>query len=126
MTNRPFRAIALAMSRRLTTGLLLLLALFLVPLQGPVQACGMSTACGAKMKCGSCCATMKSCVLPQQNPSQPSKAPVADTVLVTLAAPAAIVLLQELFARPIDFGAAETPRLSAGPSRLAVLCTFLI
>ena len=74
-----------------------------------------------------CCATMKSCLLPQQNSVPPAAASQASQQSVAMIAP----VLHELLAleppvpsRARNFVTAQFAVHS--PSRLALFCTFLI
>ncbi len=88
--------------------------------------CGMSMPAPQKMHCTACCATMKSCALPQQDPTQPTTASTVAQQSIALIAPALPVLSRELptphFAAP-RFAA---PSVSHSPPRLALFCSFLI
>ncbi len=79
------------------------------------------------MKCISCCATMRSCVLPQQNPAQPTAAGDTGPYSGTMIAPVLRELLSPAIpalSRPAYFAPAQP--LAPSPSRLALFCTFLI
>ncbi len=112
------------MLRRLTISVLLVMALILVPLRSPAQDCAMSKP--ATMSCTACCAMMKSCVLPQRNPTNVVTIESSNQFAFTATPPLTPVLLHELFATPFSYALAETPRAAHTPARLAVLCTFLI
>ena len=115
------------MSRQLLTGLLLVCALLTASSAAPAQTCGMRMPEAATMKCINCCATMKSCVLPQQNPAQPTAAGDTAPHSLTMIAPVIRDLLSPALlalSRPADFAPAQL--LAPSPSRLALFCTFLI
>jgi hypothetical protein len=102
-----------------------MIALVAMSSRAPGQVCGMSMPT-AMVQC-ECCATMKSCLLPQQNPVQPATATAPSQQSVAMIAPA----LHELLApepvvpsRARNFVRAQFAVHS--PSRLALLCTFLI
>ncbi len=86
----------------------------------------MSMPAPLKMQCTSCCAAMKSCVLPQQNPTQPASAATADLAPIAMIAPALPVLLRQLRTQLAIFPRSAAQTLTHAPPRLAVLCTFLI
>jgi hypothetical protein len=93
----------------------------------PAQTCGMSVPKAPTTKCIDCCATMKSCVLAQQNPAQPTAAGETAPHWVTLIAPVLRELLSPAIpalSRPVYFAPAQP--LAPSPSRFALFCTFLI
>jgi hypothetical protein len=79
-----------------------------------------------KADCAACCAKMKSCILPRQNPTQSTAATTPNPVPIAIVAPALLVLSQETLQTSVSFQrlALQTP--SHAPPQLAVLCTFLI
>jgi hypothetical protein len=107
---------------------LLFLALFSAPLLASAQTCGLAMPVRTTMDCSAdCCAKMKSCVLPQQNPAQATATAKAAQPSVVMTAP----VFDELLApvpvqpfRPARFVAAQGPAHS--PSPLALSCTLLI
>lgn len=115
------------MSRQLLTGFLLVCALVTASFAAPAQTCAMSMPAAQAMKCTGCCATMKSCVLPQHNPAQPTAAGDTVNVSVTLIAPVQRVLLSPALPalRRLAYFAPAQP-LAPSPSRLTLFCTFLI
>ena len=103
-----------------------ILAVFFVPLRASEPVCGMSMRTVQKADCMACCAAMKSCALPKQNPTHPSAASAVDTQAVAMIAPAISVLLSELPAAPIAAPRLITQSLAHSPPRLALFCSFLI
>lgn len=79
----------------------------------------------AKASCAECCATMKSCALPQRDP-QPTAASTAQENLLTIAAPLVRALLDELRAAPVQFGRVSGPIRHSSAPHQALLCVFLI
>lgn len=114
------------MIRRLTMAVFLVLALLSVSWGTPRQRCGMMPGVAA-LSCG-CCATMKSCVVTQQeDPVQSAATHYRTQQLAAMIAP----VFRELAAAPI----APSPRSRevspvqppvSSTARLALLCTFLI
>ena len=115
-----------AMMKRLTMAVFLMLALLSVSSGTPRPRCSMMPEVAAS-SCG-CCATMKSCVVTQQeDPVQSAASAYGTQQLAAMIAP----VLQELLAAPI----APSPRSDEvspvqppvrSTARLALLCTFLI
>ncbi|MEP6821845.1 MAG: hypothetical protein ABI946_05785 [Chthoniobacterales bacterium] len=113
------------MIRRLMIGLLLVLALCLTPLGASTPGCALGKPAAQGMSCADCCATMKSCILPKQNPTNAITASSPSQADLT-ALPFPPVFLYDLAATPLSHAAVVAPRTTAPHSRLAVLCTFLI
>lgn len=120
-----FYVLPMRVMRRLLIAVLLVFGLILVP-QTPAQICTMSMPAPSPAKCTKCCATMKSCVMPRQNPTQPTSAWTSNTAPIMMIAPALAVLLRELPATPVTFPRSAAQRLTDPTPQLAVLCTFLI
>ena len=104
---------------------MLLTALFSAPLQASAPRCAINPAGIAKASCAECCATMKSCVLPQRD-SQPTAASTAQENLVTIAAPLMRSLVVEIPATPVQFRHVSRPFGHSSALRQALLCVFLI
>ncbi len=80
----------------------------------------------AKTTCD-CCATMKSCLLPQRNPSQSTAAVKHLQPAVVMMAPVLHALLTPAIASPARAVKLATAQPAVhSPPRLALLCTFLI
>jgi hypothetical protein len=113
--------------KRGAIGFLLGLALLLGAFQLPAQGCAMPMPQPA-MPCGDCCATMKSCALPQHNPVQQTATSDLSQQSIVLIAPD----LTQLSVQSLIAGQSRLSRHSAtepathSPPRQAVLCTFLI
>jgi hypothetical protein len=109
----------------LAIGFALVIALGAMSSRAPAQICGMSMP--APMVQCDCCATMKSCLLPQQNPVQPAAASQPLQQSVAIIAPVLHELLAPALAAPSssrEFYAAQ-PAAHSRP-RFALFCTFLI
>lgn len=78
------------------------------------------------MSCTECCALMKSCILPQQNPTNAVTTAPVNPLGFIVTAPVAGMLFGEPLAQRASYPDAETPRAGYVHSRQAVLCTFLI
>lgn len=115
-----------SMFGRTVLAVTLLLALFAGPLRAGGPACGMSMPAAQKMACMACCAKMKSCALPRQNPTQSATAPTVHQQAIALLAPALPVLLSALPASPVAAPRHMTQSLAHSPPRLALFCSFLI
>jgi hypothetical protein len=115
-----------SMVGQLTIVVTLSLALWSAAMPVPAPGCAMSMSAAQSAPCTDCCATMKSCLLPQQNRVPPASASTGNQQSITLIAqPIASVVVQAAIALPrINFSGAEISADS--PPRLAVLCTFLI
>ncbi|MDQ6824679.1 MAG: hypothetical protein M3007_04360 [Candidatus Eremiobacteraeota bacterium] len=115
------------MPRRLTVGILLVIALVAMASQAPAQmVCGMSMPTTAKMTCG-CCATMKSCLLAQKNPAQPAAAVQHIQPAIGMIAPVLHELLTPGIAAParaVKFATAQ-PAVHSPPP-FVLFCSFLI
>ena len=126
------------MVKRLPVALLLLLAVFStttvnLPAQRPEQSCamarpGQSTSCcaGGVLSFCDCCAAMKSCVRAEKDKTPPATATAAQPESIALITPAIQTVRMWT---PLPSGTADRPVpeiLCESPSRLAVLCTFLI
>src|SRR5712691_10326473 len=114
------------MVRRLAIALTLVLALWAASAQVPLQTCAMSMPAVQKAPCTECCAKMKFCVLPPQNQTPPATATASSQQSIVLVAqPVQSLVAQAWVTSPrLDCSGAEI--LPNSPSRLAVLCTFLI
>ena len=114
------------MIKRLMLAVLMVLALLSVSWATPRQRCGMMPDIAAS-SCG-CCATMKSCLVTQQeDPVQSAAAAYGTQQLAATIAP----VLHEVFAAPIAPSPRSREVFSVQPpvsstARLALLCTFLI
>ena len=119
-------AMETSMVRQLTIVVTLSLALWSAAMPVSARGCAMSMPAGQGGMCTDCCATMKSCVLPQQNRVPPASASSGNQQSITLITqPIASVVVQAAIALPrINFSGTEISADS--PPRLAVLCTFLI
>ncbi len=104
----------------------LVLALSSVPLRASGPVCGMSMPAMQKADCMACCAAMKSCALPQQNPTQPTAGSALDQQTVAMIAPARPVLLGELSVTRVTAPRLVTRSRAHAPPRLALFCSFLI
>jgi hypothetical protein len=113
--------------RRLAIAVLLMIALLAISWQTPVQSCSMTMPAAAAMKCGGCCATMKSCVLPQQSPlQQTAPAPATQQSIVMIAPVLSELLLAVISAPDVSRQATLPPPAAHSPPRLALFCTLLI
>lgn len=85
----------------------------------------MSMPAPQKIQCD-CCATMKSCVLPRENPTQPRAAAAVSAVPLAMIAPGAPVLLREV--QPTAVAPLRELRrpLAVAAPRFALFCAFLI
>ena len=125
------------MIKRLTVALLLLLAVFSTTVNLPAQRsehrCAMARAgqsmssfAGGVLSFCDCCATMESCVRAEKDKTSPATATAAQPESIALIAPA----IQTVRVwTPLPSGTADRPTcetLYESPSRLVVLCTFLI
>ena len=113
---------------RLPLAILIALSLFAPTLPVRGQLCSMRMAGSPVVsKCTDCCATMKSCVLPQQNPARPAATNLDTQYSLVLSAP---VLLPLLVPAPATSSrsrdSSPAPRKAHSPPRQALFCTFLI
>jgi hypothetical protein len=91
----------------------------------PVQRCAMAMP-GQPMSCADCCAKMKSCVRAQKDKAPPATATSAQPESIALIAPA-IQTVRMWTPLPSGTAGWSVPEnLCELPSRLALLCTFLI
>lgn len=112
--------------KRCMTAFLLASALLSIPFQAPAEACGMAMPQPA-LKCGDCCATMKSCALPQQNPLQQAAAASAPYQFTPLIMPVGTELLSRFVLTATEQSFCRKRELVGhSPLKQAVLCTFLI
>ncbi len=125
-TSGLTHAIGRLMFKRSAIALVLCLALLPVPLRAYGPMCGMSMLASQKADCMACCAAMKSCALPRQNPTQPTTSLSADQLVVAMIAPALPVLLRERPVTRVTAPRLVTLSLAHSPPRLALFCSFLI
>jgi hypothetical protein len=113
------------MFRRLPISVLLVIALVAMTAQAPAQMCGMRMP--APMVQCDCCATMKSCVLPQQNPAKLAAAAQSSQQSIAMIAPVLHQLVAPMLGTLSRSGESPPAQPSAhSPPRLALFCTFLI
>ncbi len=114
------------MTRRLIIAVLLVMTLLSVPFAAPATACARPMRTTLSSNCD-CCATMKSCLLPQQNPVRPTATAETAQQAVVMIPPVLHVLQTPAFEVPfrrVDFLIASAPAHSA--PRAVLFCTFLI
>jgi hypothetical protein len=113
------------MTKRFITAAFLVVAFLTASSQAPAQACGMSMPAPAQ-QCA-CCATMKSCLLPQKNPPESTAAAELSQQTVVMIAPILHPLLVPPFAVSLHGARISAAKLAVhSPPRLALFCTFLI
>jgi len=112
------------MVKRLAIAVLLVLGVASTVVHLPAQSCTMAMPIAAA-SCD-CCATMKSCVLPQKDRTPPATANAAEHQTIALSVPEIQSVPLQSPVASATFNSSAREALRDSTPRLAVLCTFLI
>jgi hypothetical protein len=122
-----FSAISKIVTKHGTIAALVFLAVFTAPFAASAQTCSMTMPVRAMDCSADCCAKMKSCVRPQENPVKPTATATAAQPPVVMIAPVLHEVVPPTFDAPLrasHFLLVQAPAHSPAP--LALSCSLLI